>query len=97
MRAYDPLMSDIVTGFLFAILAYLATGIFLHMSFIRYFWLMLGLAAASAVIAMAIAKAHEEKAALEAPVDDASVPEPPVARKPTCGVRTPAGSVRHLT
>ena len=52
------------------------------MSFIRYFWLMLGLAAASAVIAMAIAKAHEEKAALEAPVDDASVPETPVARKP---------------
>ncbi len=82
VRAYDPLMSDIVTGFLFAILAYLATGIFLHMSFIRYFWLMLGLAAASAVIAMAIAKAHEDKAALEAPAEDPSASEPPVARKP---------------
>ena len=59
IRAKDPLMSDIATGFLLAILAYLTTGIFLHMSFIRYFWLMLGLAAATAVVAMAMARTSE--------------------------------------
>ena len=40
------MMAALVTGFMLSIVAYLATGIFLHMSFIRYFWLMLGLAAA---------------------------------------------------
>ena len=45
----DPLMADLATGFMLSIVAYLATGIFLHMSFIRYFWLMLALAAADRV------------------------------------------------
>ncbi len=82
LQVHDPFMAAIVTGFLFSILAYLATGIFLHMSFIRYFWLMLGLAAASAVIGMAIAKAHEARALPDATPDDASATEPPAGRKP---------------
>jgi membrane protein implicated in regulation of membrane protease activity len=77
-------MAAIVTGFMFAILAYLATGIFLHMSFIRYFWLMLGLAAASAVVAMAIAKAHEAKAEPDETADDA-----PAAPRPDLWGRDP--------
>jgi O-antigen ligase len=77
VQVLDPLMAAIVTGFMFAILAYLATGIFLHMSFIRYFWLMLGLAAASAVVAMAIVKAHEAKATADATADGL-----PTARRP---------------
>lgn len=59
VRARDPLMADLATGFVLSIVAYLSTGIFLHMSFIRYFWLMLALAAATAVVAMAIAKTGE--------------------------------------
>ena len=62
VRAHDPLMADMATGFILAIVAYLATGIFLHMSFIRYFWLMMGLAAATALVAKAIAKAAEARA-----------------------------------
>ena len=77
VQVHDPLIAAIVTGFMFAILAYLSTGIFLHMSFIRYFWLMLGLAAASAVVAMAIAKANEAKATADTTADGL-----PAARTP---------------
>jgi O-antigen ligase len=59
VRARDPLMADLATGFILSIVAYLSTGIFLHMSFIRYFWLMLALAAATAVVAKAIATTGE--------------------------------------
>lgn len=63
VRARDPMMADMATGFLLAIVAYLATGIFLHMSFIRYFWLMLALAAATALVAKAIARTGDAEAA----------------------------------
>lgn len=69
VRAHDPMMADVTTGFILAIVAYLATGIFLHMSFVRYFWLMLALAAATALIAKAIAREGDAKAAAAAAVD----------------------------
>ena len=71
---HDPLMADITTGFMLAIVSYLATGIFLHMSFIRYFWLMLALAAAAGLVSMAIAKAHTDNAAKAKAVVDPDVP-----------------------
>jgi O-antigen ligase len=74
VRPHDPLMADITTGFMLSIVAYLATGIFLHMSFIRYFWLMLALAAATGLVSMAIAKAHTDKAAKAKGVVDPDVP-----------------------
>ena len=74
VRARDPMMADLATGFILSIAAYLATGIFLHMSFIRYFWIMLALAAATAVVGMAIAKASDGEPASE-PSPDAP-PEP---------------------
>ena len=74
VRARDPMMADLATGFILSIVAYLATGIFLHMSFIRYFWMMLALAAATAVVGMAIAKASGGEPAAE-PSPDAP-PEP---------------------
>ena len=79
VRARDPLMADMATGFFLAIVAYLATGIFLHMSFIRYFWLMLGLAAATALVAMAIAKASDGEPAPDASsdADDLAQPDAP--------------------
>ncbi len=84
VRPYDPLMADITTGFMLAIVAYLATGIFLHMSFIRYFWLMLALAAASGLVSMAIARAHADQADEAKPIadpDDRSAPAPRPERR----------------
>ena len=43
----------LVTGFLLALVAYLATGVFLHLAYIRFFYLMLALAGAAAGIASA--------------------------------------------
>lgn len=37
-------MANLCTGFFLAIISYLTTGIFLHMSYIRYFWIMMALA-----------------------------------------------------
>jgi O-antigen ligase len=94
VRPYDPLMADITTGFMLAIVAYLATGIFLHMSFIRYFWLILALAAASGLVSMAIARAHADEADKAKPVadaDDRSAPAPRPVRR-----ADPWGPVRRM-
>jgi len=40
----------LVAGFLFAMIAYLGTGLFLHFACIRYFWLMMALASAASAI-----------------------------------------------
>jgi putative inorganic carbon (HCO3(-)) transporter len=40
----DPERSVVATGFLLALVAYLATGTFLHLGYQRYFWLLLALA-----------------------------------------------------
>lgn len=40
----DPDRAALAAGFLFAVVAYLATGIFLHFAYIRYFWLVMALA-----------------------------------------------------
>jgi O-antigen ligase len=44
-------LAHTAAGFQLALVAYLATAVFLHLAFIRYFWLLLGLAAAAASIA----------------------------------------------
>ncbi len=51
LAARRPALSYLTIGFAFAILAYLGTGIFLHLSYVRYFWLMLALADTAALIA----------------------------------------------
>jgi O-antigen ligase len=56
-----PSLSYLTIGFGFALLAYLGTGIFLHLSYVRYFWLMLALADTAALIARRAAR--EEPAA----------------------------------
>ncbi|REJ72963.1 MAG: O-antigen ligase family protein [Planctomycetota bacterium] len=45
-----PLAANLALGFCLAVFMYLATGLFIHMSYIRWFWLMLGLATAAARI-----------------------------------------------
>jgi O-antigen ligase len=41
-----PDLADLSAGFFLALVAYLASGIFLHMAFQRYYWLLFALAAA---------------------------------------------------
>lgn len=51
MRKYwqdkRPDEANIATGLVLALASYLATGMFLHFAFIRYFWLIVGLAGAA--------------------------------------------------
>lgn len=75
VRARDPLMADLATGFMLSIVAYLTSGIFLHMAFVRYFWLMLALAGATALVAMAIARISDGEPTLDAPPGASLEPE----------------------
>jgi putative inorganic carbon (hco3(-)) transporter len=43
-------LANMATGFLLALMAYLTTGLFLHLSFARYYWLILALAGATAYV-----------------------------------------------
>lgn len=51
LAARRPGLTNLTIAFAFAMLAYLGTGIFLHLSYVRYFWLMLALADTAALIA----------------------------------------------
>ena len=83
-RDLDPMMSALATGFLLAIVTYLTTGLFLHMSFVRYFWLLLGLAGAAAVVGMAIGRGDVSAGAV-APAAEADATPAPV------GLAAPGG------
>ena len=50
--ARRPELAAMASGFMLALVAYLATGIFLHMSYARYFWLILALAGATAHVVL---------------------------------------------
>jgi putative inorganic carbon (HCO3(-)) transporter len=50
-RYRDPMIANMATGLMLAVVSYLTTGIFLHFAFIRYFWLVLALASAAVYIA----------------------------------------------
>lgn len=43
----DPGRAHLATAFLFSVLAYLTTGLFLHLAFERYLWLLLGMSGAA--------------------------------------------------
>ncbi len=43
----DSLMASIMAGLFLGVIAYMITGIFLHANFIRFFWLIMGLAGAA--------------------------------------------------
>jgi putative inorganic carbon (hco3(-)) transporter len=59
-----PELANMATAFMLAIITYMASGLFLHFAYIRYFWLMMALAGAASYIV-----------ALEAP--EAPMPEQP--------------------
>ncbi len=45
--AAQPQLARLATAFCFAIIAYLGTGVFLHLAFERYYWFLLALSAAA--------------------------------------------------
>jgi hypothetical protein len=59
--ATDPFLYQTSTGFLLAIISYLACGIFLHFSYVRYFWFMIAMADSVPTIAAASATTTPEK------------------------------------
>jgi O-antigen ligase len=56
-RRERPELANLAGGLLMALVGYLAIGFFLHFAYIRYFWLMMGLAAAASRVAPARATA----------------------------------------
>jgi putative inorganic carbon (hco3(-)) transporter len=52
-----PELAHLSTGFLLAILAYLGTSVALHMSFQRYFWVLMAMAGATAYVSLKEARA----------------------------------------
>jgi putative inorganic carbon (HCO3(-)) transporter len=58
-----PDLANTVTGWLLAIVAYLATGMFLHFAYVRYFWLILALGEVSNLITRKEWDSHNNPAA----------------------------------
>jgi putative inorganic carbon (hco3(-)) transporter len=46
-RSRDPVRANLASALFFALFAYLATGVFLHLSYQRYFWMVLALASSA--------------------------------------------------
>jgi hypothetical protein len=46
-RPHDPERAMLATSFFFALFAYLACGVFIHLSYQRYFWVLLALASST--------------------------------------------------
>jgi O-antigen ligase len=55
-----PRLAHLAAGFMLAITAYLTTGIFLHLAFERYLWLMMALGAVVSIIGARYESADEE-------------------------------------
>lgn len=88
LAAVRPDLAHLATGFALAILAYLGTGVFLHLAFERYYWLLLALAAATAH-ALGDRVAEEEARAARESVRPLST----VWREPRAGrISDPAGT-----
>jgi hypothetical protein len=45
--AVRPDLARLAAGFTLMLLAYLGTGVFLHLAYERYYWVMIGMAAAA--------------------------------------------------
>ncbi len=62
LAAENPMLADLATAYFLALVAYLATGLFLHMAYIRFFYMVLGLAVAAGAIAAATPTRHQSAA-----------------------------------
>ena len=61
-----PDLERLTTPFLLALMTYYVTGMFLHLSFARFYWLMLAVATAAAVVTLREMASADEPAATEA-------------------------------
>jgi putative inorganic carbon (hco3(-)) transporter len=52
----DPSLNNLLLGFAFFMIAYLASGVFLHLAYIRYFWLVLAMVDVAALLAQRAAE-----------------------------------------
>jgi putative inorganic carbon (HCO3(-)) transporter len=59
-KAERPGLSQLATGYALALLAYASSGMFLHLSYERFYWIMLALAAALAIVALRPSGPDEE-------------------------------------
>lgn len=55
-RDENPQLASIATGLALGLIAYLATGVFLHFAYIRYFWAFMGLIGATVEVARTLEK-----------------------------------------
>jgi O-antigen ligase len=51
-----PDLAAMAAGFMLALVGYLASGLFLHLSYARYYWLMLALAGAAATVILEVTR-----------------------------------------
>jgi O-antigen ligase len=63
-----PDLAAMATGLMLSIVTYMTTGLFLHLSYARYFWLMLALAGAAAHIGLELADEVRHPKAAVSPV-----------------------------
>jgi O-antigen ligase len=65
--AEDSEMADLATAYLLALVSYLCTGVFLHLSYMRYFYIVLALGGAVAHVGYATHRARQGQAASRPP------------------------------
>lgn len=78
-RVRQPEYADMATAFTLAIVAYLASGMFLHLSYERYLWMLMALAAAAAWIGMNAPEPEDSKVE---PVPEGDAPTRVTVRRP---------------
>ena len=61
-RDVAPELSDLAAGFMLAIVAYMANAVFLHFAYIRYFWVLMALAATTGLVGRKAADEAEAEA-----------------------------------
>ena len=66
-----PDLERLTTPFLLALMTYYVTGLFLHLSFARFYWLMLAVATAAAVVTLREVASAAEPVAPAAPAPGA--------------------------
>ena len=57
----NPELAAIASGFILAIISFLISGLFLHMSYERYLWVILAVAAATVRISQEVSQQHENR------------------------------------
>lgn len=57
--ASRPDLAAMATGFMLSLIAYMASGLFLHLSYARYFWLILALGGAAALVISRLVRTDE--------------------------------------